>query len=370
MKRAGECSGRWGGAVLACALLAACGDSKGPTSLDEAAAGTAAVPSENTGIGGEHQDDSLGPETRRNAGFSESYEPETFAVAEPDGAGGRGEPAALVAPYGTSTTCGDAILGAAEECDDGAGSEADGCTAQCQTRDEAVASVVSGVDRYLGAGRHPVAGNGDRGFITTYLEESDEGPAVGATLFDIWGKPQHHVVVSDGGAPIHEANPVAAELPDGSYAVAWTDLDSDGSDLGIALRKVKADGTLEGLRVANQGREFSQQDPDLLWTGTRNRPAGEWRDQCCAACLRRGGRGQHTAADFVAASPAGRQLFGRRARRPVATGDRAQRGRRRLFRRLARRGSHGRSSGRSNLATSGARAPLVAEGAPLPPPPP
>jgi hypothetical protein len=120
----------------------------------------------------------------------------------------------------------------------------------------------------LGAGRHPVAGNGDRGFITTYLEESDEGPAVGATLFDIWGKPQHHVVVSDGGAPIHEANPVAAELPDGSYAVAWTDLDGDGSDLGIALRKVKADGTLEGLRVANQGREFSQRDPDMLWTGS------------------------------------------------------------------------------------------------------
>jgi hypothetical protein len=45
-------------------------------------------------------------------------------------------------------------------------------------------------------------------------------------------------------------------------------MDGDGSDLGIALRKVKADGTLEGLRVATQGREFSQQDPDLLWTGS------------------------------------------------------------------------------------------------------
>src|SRR5262249_53792804 len=121
-------------------------------------------------------------------------------------------------------------------------------------------------DRYQGAGRHPVSGF-DGGFISTYVEFPEDEPSIGATLFNVWGQPAHHVEVSAGAFPIEQSNPVAAALPTGAYAVAWTDFDGDGSDLGIALRKVNADGTVGALGVADGAGEFSQQNPDLLWTG-------------------------------------------------------------------------------------------------------
>jgi hypothetical protein len=263
-------------AALAGSLLVACEDSKkpGPTATEPSVAGAGGEAGED-GNGGEAQNGGDGPGTGRRFGEHEAYEP--AAIAEPPDPGGSGgRPAALIAPYGISTTCGDGILGvggSVEECDDGSAGAAgapDGCTDACQTRDQPIVPPNAlGAERYLGNGRHPVAGNADRGFIATFVEAGMDEPAVGATLFDIWGKPQHRVVVSEGAMPLYDANPVAAELPDGDYAVAWTDLDGDGSDLGVALRRVKADGTLGGLGVANQGREFSQLEPDLLWTGTQ-----------------------------------------------------------------------------------------------------
>jgi hypothetical protein len=119
----------------------------------------------------------------------------------------------------------------------------------------------------LGVGRHPVSGL-DGGFIATYVDVRDEEPAVGATLFNIWGQPEHFVEVSQGASPIFDANPVAAALPGGSYAVAWGDFDGDGSDLGVALRRVAANGSLGSLSSANSGKEFSQLNPDVLWTGS------------------------------------------------------------------------------------------------------
>ncbi len=87
--------------------------------------------------------------------------------------------------------------------------------------------------------------------------------------------------VSDGASPIFDANPVAAALPDGSYAVAWGDFDGDGSDLGVALRRVQNDGALGPLRGANSSREFSQLNPDMVWTGTELVVA--WEDYADAA---------------------------------------------------------------------------------------
>lgn len=189
------------------------------------------------------------------------------------GQGGGGGTLPLAAPYGVSSHCGDAILdgspvvgdAAYEECDDGDG-VADACTASCKTRDQL--AVADGVDRYQGVGRHPVSGL-DQGFIATFVEFPHEEPQVGATLFDIWGRATRHVAVSEDAFPIEEANPVAAALPGGDYAVAWADFDGDGSDLGIALRKVHADGSLGPLLVANAQTDFSQRNPDLLWTGSK-----------------------------------------------------------------------------------------------------
>jgi hypothetical protein len=190
----------------------------------------------------------------------------------------------LGAPFGVSTSCGDAIVGDNEECDDG-DDGSDACTAHCQTRDQSSVASERGSDRYLGIGRHPVAGL-DSGFITTFMQVAnvaasqgeggqagmgaiDDSAKVGATLFDVWGRKQHHVEVSEGAFPIDDANPVAAALPGGHYAVAWSDFDGDGSDLGIALRLVNGDGTLGSRISANAQREFSQRNPDVLWTGSQ-----------------------------------------------------------------------------------------------------
>jgi hypothetical protein len=192
-------------------------------------------------------------------------------------AGAGGAPLPIVAPYGISLGCGDAIVGTNEECDDGPGVALDACTADCKTRDQPAVTLTPtrSFDRYLGAGRHPVSGL-STGFATTYMEIGvvdsmvDVGtPTVGASLFNIWGQLTHHVTVSANASPIDDANPVVAALPDGSFAFAWGDFDGDGSDLGVALRRVSADGTVGPLRAANRGTEFSQLNSDILWTGTQ-----------------------------------------------------------------------------------------------------
>lgn len=201
--------------------------------------------------------------------FASSTPQEIAASSAGSGAGGDGA-RALIPPFGVSTTCGDAIVGSSEECDDGVGTGADACTPQCQTRDQPAATTLTKIDRLQGTGRHPLAGL-DGGFISSYVEFPDnEDAAIGATLFNVWGQSlQQHVNVSAGASPIDDANPVTAALPSGDYAVAWSDFDGDGSDLGVALRKVSSDGRLGSLLTANEGREFSQLNPDMLWTGTQ-----------------------------------------------------------------------------------------------------
>jgi hypothetical protein len=253
---------RAGVGVLAMLFATACSDAAGQFMTERASTtGGASNASADASVPNSEEQ----PEAARLALF-DSFSPQGL----PEGGGGEaGEgPGPLGPPYGTSTGCGDAIVGSTEECDDGAGG-ADACTGACQTRDQPAGALPqSGQrsnDRYLGAGRHPVAGSLD-GFITAYVEEHDEGAAVGATLFNIWGQPSHFVTVSEGGFPIYEANPVAAALPGGDYAVAWSDFDGDGSDLGVALRRVDGDGELGSLRSANTQTEFSQLNPDLVWT--------------------------------------------------------------------------------------------------------
>lgn len=258
---------RWLRAVALVAMFAmACEDAPGGAGgIDDGASGAAGESAMVGNGAGAPADDETAPQY---VGRADSFTPLLLS----EGGGGEGGVAPelpLGPPYGTSTTCDDAIVGEGEECDDGDGGS-DACTADCKTRDQAVGPAGTALltnDRYLGAGRHPVSGL-DQGFITTYVDASGDEPAIGATLFNIWGQRAHSVTVSEGASPIYEANPVAAALPDGSYAVAWGDFDGDGSDLGVALRRVEADGTLGGLSAANAGREFSQLNPDVLWTGS------------------------------------------------------------------------------------------------------
>lgn len=186
-------------------------------------------------------------------------------------ASGGNETTVPVPPYVPSVRCGDASVGSDEECDDGDGGS-DGCTLGCQTRDQGVApvpaSAAQGWSRLQGNGRHPIAG-GDWGFISVYVEPDGDEPVVGATVFNHLGQPQVRGVASTGSSVVTNANPVATALPNAEYAIAWNDFDGDTSELGVALRKVQADGQLGPLRAANGQTSFSQSDPDLLWTGTQ-----------------------------------------------------------------------------------------------------
>jgi hypothetical protein len=257
-----------GGGFAALLLALACSDPNGVTPVvknGDSGVGDDAEPDDGAAIGGAAEEPARAPKA---AGF-DFFSPQGLLAGE---GGGAGEGSTVLAPpYGISSECGDAIVGADEECDDGTGGAGDACTDDCQTRDQPARPVVGEAlpsnDRYLGAGRHPVAG-GEAGFITTYVETGGEEPVIGATLFDIWGQRQHFVSVSEGASPIDDANPVAVALPDGSYAVAWGDFDGDGSDLGVALRRVAADGTLGSLRHASSATQFSQLNPDVIWTGS------------------------------------------------------------------------------------------------------
>lgn len=260
-------------AIAACAfaVLAGCNNPGGTTTVSP---GTPAhqEPATTVNGGGSGQ-----PGQAQYVGLLASFNPQSLLGVGGDGAGGAGddEPTVLGPPYGTSVSCGDAIVGPDEECDDGsagAPNDDDACTNECQTRDQAGGPAPTMAqppsDRYLGFGRHPVSGLDD-GFITTYMQAGGEDPAIGATLFNIWGQPSTFVTMSEGASPIFEANPVAAALPNGRYVVAWGDFDGDGSDLGVALREVGADGDLGQLRSANASHEFSQLNPDLIWTGSQ-----------------------------------------------------------------------------------------------------
>jgi len=191
-----------------------------------------------------------------------------------------------------SVFCGDGIRDPlTEECDDGLGSAADLCSARCQVTDTlAAAGAPLKVARRLGEGRHPIAG-APGGFGVVFVEPDPKvqipnvtPPLVGLAAFDAGGEPRARIPVSVGANPLLSANPVVAALPGSpaSYAVAWSDFNGDGNELGIALRRVSvsvADGSklptvgapagaaLSALQFANSGSAFSQYDPDVLAVG-------------------------------------------------------------------------------------------------------
>jgi hypothetical protein len=178
-----------------------------------------------------------------------------------------------------STRCDDGIVGPDEECDDG-DEDSDACTAACQTRDQAILPPAAGDawprrSHYLGLGRHPLAA-GSHGFIVAFTDLTADSPNVSASIFDGHGQRQQTGLVSLGASPVQDANPVTAALPGGAYAIAWSDFDGDGSDLGIALRRIDSQHALLPLKFANEQREFSQRDADLIWDG--NQLVAAWVD--------------------------------------------------------------------------------------------
>lgn len=197
------------------------------------------------------------------------------------GAAGSGGTPGLPDP----AVCGDGIRDPVdEECDDGNTSDSacaldladcDSCDDSCKVLDVLVVPQDApdggppNPGRVLGDGRHPVA-SGDSGFAVAFIQRDVTPPAVSLTTFDEDGVPSGIVnTFSVGTTPVLFANPVLAALPGGDYAAAWNDLNGDGDALGVAIRRVDPAVFTTGVPShANQTVDFSQYDPDILWTGT------------------------------------------------------------------------------------------------------
>jgi cysteine-rich repeat protein len=171
-------------------LAGACNNPGGTTSSEEPGLSS---PTDTEPLSGGTTGD--GPK-KISQGFS-SFTPDGVVQALPQGgsAGSGGASGPPGPPYGTSTACGDAIVGADEECDDGPGAALDACTSTCQTRDQPVvpAEESLGGERFLGVGRHPLSGS-DTGFALSYLQ-----------IDPLLGEPQVGVSTFDFGASRHSA---------------------------------------------------------------------------------------------------------------------------------------------------------------------
>ncbi len=196
-------------------------------------------------------------------------------------------------PRMLSIYCGDGAWDpASEECDAGP-TELDDeraiCTASCQTRDVLAVEPIEGGEygsRRLGLGRHAMAGSELSGGVVWVeqgapesLPDASDGsiPQVILQTLEIGGSLGERVVVADkakGDHPVLASNPVVAALPDGRLAVAYNDLNGDGSELGIALRYYSREDSsantgpwvLGTSRFANTTTFGAQQDADLVWT--------------------------------------------------------------------------------------------------------
>jgi hypothetical protein len=121
--------------------------------------------------------------------------------------------------------------------------------------------------RTLGTGRHPI-GAGSSGFAVAWIEPKT--PVVRLTTYDLKGVPSGWIdTPSVSATALTTSAPVVAALPNGKYAVAFTDFNGDGDEEGIALRLVNPNNLSMGAPTyANVTTVSSQFDPDILWTGS------------------------------------------------------------------------------------------------------
>ena len=188
------------------------------------------------------------------------------------GSGGSGgsPPAPLFSEF-CPDTIRDPVL---EDCDAGPGGSI-ACSPVCQVLDFLLveppeaegAPVPTPVGRRLGTGRHPASATLESLAVAFFRTETET--SVHVQLFDDVGNRLFPVEVSQGAVPVRSANPVVAGLPNGSFAVAWNDLAVDGSELGVALRRISPEGELSPVRSANATAIGAQFDPDLVlaWPG-------------------------------------------------------------------------------------------------------
>jgi hypothetical protein len=237
-----------------------------------------------------------------------------------------GDPWLHGATSGSATAhCGDGARipsSSEEDCDSGAVAS-DACSASCRTKDFLAAGTSSAmnVKREFGRSTHSIAGHplapgGVSAGAVTWQEASStsrvlvqlldrHGNRLGTNPSLVDGRydasPSSALVeLSEGRLPTSLASPVIAPVypldPVGAtsidpriaeYVIAWNELGGEGSDLGIAFRKITVDTsglspsiTLGDTKHPSDGAVWGQQDPDLIalpggnviltWTDMRN----------------------------------------------------------------------------------------------------
>ena len=73
-----------------------------------------------------------------------------------------------------------------------------------------------------------------------------------------------------GSASVDQPAPAVAASTDDSFAVAWTDFEGDGDELGIRLTRVIPSAMAQpAAAFANQQHAFSQRAPDIVFDGSK-----------------------------------------------------------------------------------------------------
>jgi hypothetical protein len=196
--------------------------------------------------------------------------PRAAGAAVPTPRQGRlGPPRPRVQTGPSAAACGDGVLEAGEDCDEGTYATSDtACTQACQLRDlivpRAAAPDGSAYNRTLGTGRHPIATRtSDFGIV--YIEQAAV-PRVVFRTFDWRGIPLLQPIIVDANA-LDDASPSVAVLPDGRFLVVWANLGVDERD--IAMRTVDpTTGALGPLAYANQMTNGTQDGADVVCDGT------------------------------------------------------------------------------------------------------
>jgi len=120
--------------------------------------------------------------------------------------------------------------------------------------------------RDLGGSRHPLAA-GCNSVGLTLVDHSGDVPSLQLAIFSALGR--FVKVVPFGTAAFDQPSPAVAAFGDDTFAVAWTDFESDGDELGVRLAKLTPSAmTQSPAGFANATTEFSQRAPDVVFDGS------------------------------------------------------------------------------------------------------
>lgn len=174
----------------------------------------------------------------------------------------------------TSPTCGDGVrdlLPVREGCDDGNETTMDACDA-CVPRVFDVSQTETGGLDFPPGARPGVAvdGMGRALFVWTAALTAGMGAELRARAYHSNGQvstPDAIVIATGLGVGV-DPHPTVAGLTSGGWVVAWEDRGIDMSDLGIAYRIVRADGSLGAVQRANETRLLRQHQPAVAATAS------------------------------------------------------------------------------------------------------